>query len=200
MSEEDNKDVEIAEMRDAMETMMTSLQNMKQRLDAMSPHSAPNRPASAPAPRAPAQSQSQLQPSGEPSAPANKAWFAKDIVPDKYDPHQSPQDAFIALKGFLDDLNAVSPVIEALSKIDASNVQQVSSWAQTNRDTIYTLSDNFTARADSARKSLSRVASYVDWLKDKAYNKGQGQGQGRQGYSSSSYPQQGKRLNPNIRP
>jgi hypothetical protein len=205
-SDQENRDVEIAEMRDTLQTMMTTIQDLKQRLDALSPHSAPNRPASAPAsaPRPSAgQSQAQLaQP--QPAAPQSsesKAWLAKDIVQGKYDYHQSPQQALITLKSFLDDLNAASPVIAALSTLDLSNAQQVSNWAQTNRDTLYTISENFTERANDALKSLVRLAGYVDYLKDKAFggSQGQGQGQGRQGSSSSSsYSLQGKRLNLKI--
>jgi hypothetical protein len=189
---EENRDVEIAEMRDTLQTMMTTIQDLKQRLDALTPH-APNRPASAPAsaPRPSAgQSQAQLaQP--QPAAPQSsesKAWLAKDIVQGKYDYHQSPQQALITLKSFLDDLNAASPVITALSTLDLSNTQQVSNWAQTNRDTLYTITENFTERANDALKSLARLAGYVDYLKDKAFggSQGQGGGQGRQGSSSSS--------------
>jgi len=206
--EEENRDVEIAEMRDTLQTMMTTIQDMKQRLDALSVHSAPSRPASsaapaqAPAPRPSAgQSQSQLtQP--QPTAPQSsesKAWFAKDIVKGKYDYHQTPQRALITLKSFLDDLNAASPVIAAISQIDLTNVQQVANWAQTNHDTLYTIAQNFAERADDATKSLARLAGYIDYLKDKAFGGGggKGQGQGRQGSSSSSYTQ-GKRLNTNI--
>ena len=195
---EENRDVELAQMRDTLNTMMTAIQDMKQRLDALSPHSAPNRPApsaapaAVPAPRPSAgQSQAQLaqpQPAAPQSGAESKAWLAKDIVSGKYDYHQSPQQALINLKGFLDDLTAVSPVIESLSHLDLSNAQQVANWAQTNRDTLYTISENFAARADDATKSLSRLAGYIDYLKDKAYGGGQGQGQGkgRQGSSSSS--------------
>jgi len=128
--------------------------------------------------------------------------LAKDIVSGKYDYRQSPQQALINLKSFLDDLNAVSPVIEGLSRLDLTNVEEVSNWAQTNRQTLYTIAEDFAARADDANKSLARLAGYIDYLKDKAFGGGsKGQGQGRQGSSSSSsYPQQGKRLNPNIRP
>ena len=192
-SDQENRDVEIAEMRDTLNTMMTTLQDMKQRLDALSVHSAPSRPASsaAPAPRPSGQSQAQLaqsQPAAPQSGAESKAWLAKDIVQGKYDYHQTPQQALINLKGFLEDLNAVSPVIESLSHLDLSNAQQVANWAQTNRDTLYTISENFAARADDANKSLARLAGYIDYLKDKAYGGGQGQGQGkgRQGSSSSS--------------
>lgn len=214
MSEEEgsgsgeDRDVELAQMRDTVNTMMTTIQDLKQRLDALSPH-APSRPApsaaptQAPAPRPSAgQSQSQLtQP--QPAAPQSsesKAWLAKDIIQGKYDYHQTPQQALINLKGFLDDLTAVSPVIEGLSHLDLSNAQQVANWAQTNRDTLYTISENFAARADDANKSLARLAGYIDYLKDKAYSggQGQGQGQGRQGSSSSSSYTQGKRLNLKI--
>jgi len=214
MSEEEgsgseDKDVELAQMRDTLNTMMTAIQDMKQRLDALTPHSAPNRPASASAPAqrpSAGQSQAQLaqpQPAAPQSGAESKAWFAKDLVSGKYDYHQTPQQALINLKGFLDDLTAVSPVIESLSHLDLSNAQQVSNWAQTNRDTLYTISENFAARADDANKSLARLAGYIDYLKDKAYGggQGQGQGQGRQGSSSSSSSSsytQGKRLNLKI--
>jgi len=187
MSEEDqegNRDVELAQMQDALDTMETTIKDMKQRLDALAPH-APSRPT-APAPR-PSAGQSQLagsQPAPKSSSSESKAWFAKDIVPGKYDYHQSPQQALITLKSFLDDLTAVSPVIAVLSTLDLTNVQQVSNWAQTNRDTLYTISENFVERADGATKSLARLAGYVDYLKDQAF--GAGKGQGRQGSSSSS--------------
>jgi len=210
--EEENRDVEIAEMLDTLNTMMTTIQDMKQRLDALSVHSAPNRPAPAAAPAQRPSGQSQAQPqaasqpsSGSSSSSTDKAWLAKSIVSGKYDYHQTPQQALINLKSFLDDLNAVSPVIEGLNRLDLTNVEEVSNWAQTNRQTLYTFSENFAARADDATKSLARLAGYIDYLKDKAFGggggKGQGQGQGRQGSSSSSssYPQQ-KRLNTNIRP
>jgi hypothetical protein len=203
-SDQENRDVEIAEMRDTLQTMMTTIQDLKQRLDALSPHSAPNRPAPAPfaapaaAPHPSAgQSQAQLaqpQPAASQTSPSSgssdKAWLAKSIVSGKYDYHQTPQQALITLKSFLDDLNAASPVIEALRDLDLTNVEQVANWAQTNRQTLYTISENFAARADDANKSLARLAGYIDYLKDKAFGggggKGQGQGQGRQGYSSSS--------------
>jgi hypothetical protein len=214
-SDQENRDVEIAEMRDTLNTMMTTIQDLKQRLDALSLHSAPNRPAPSAAPRPSAgQSQAQLaqpQPaasqtspsSGSSSGSSDKAWSAKGIVSGKYDYHQTPQQALITLKSFLDDLNAASPVIEALRDLDLTNVEQVANWAQTNRQTLYTISENFAARADDANKSLARLAGYIDYLKDKAFGggggKGQGQGQGRQGYSSSSSSYtQGKRLNTNI--
>jgi hypothetical protein len=216
-SDQENRDVEIAEMRDTLQTMMTTIQDLKQRLDALTPHSAPNRPAPAPsavpaqAPRPSAgQSQAQLaQPAGSQPSPSSgsssgssdKAWSAKGIVSGKYDYHQTPQQALITLKSFLDDLNAASPVIEALRDLDLTNVEQVSNWAQTNRQTLYTISENFAARADDATKSLARLAGYIDYLKDKAFGGGggKGQGQGRQGSSSSSSSYtQGKRLNTNI--
>ena len=191
-SDQENRDVEIAEMRDTLNTMMTTIQDLKQRIDALAPHSAPSRPVTASAPRPPSQPQSQAQLTHPQPAPQSgaesKAWLAKDIVSGKYDYHQSPQQALITLKSFLDDLNAASPVIAALSTLDLSNTQQVANWAQTNRDTLYTISENFAERANDALKSLARLAGYVDYLKDKAYGggQGQGQGQGRQGSSSSS--------------
>jgi len=189
---EENRDVEIAQMRDTLNTIMTAIQDIKQRLDALSPHSAPSRPAPASAPRPPSQSQSQAQlAQPQPAAPQSsesKAWLAKDIVSGKYDYHQTPQQALITLKSFLDDLNAASPIIEALLDLDLTNVEQVSNWAQTNRQNLYSIFENFAARADDATKSLARLAGYIDYLKDKAYRggQGQGQGQGRQGSPSSS--------------
>lgn len=176
MSEEDEDiRVQIAELSDGMRTLMTEVKNLAERVDSM--QGGHQRPASSTttttaastAVAAPRQSTLPHQGSGPAGEGQQKAWSAKDIIPDKYDYKQPPQDALHVLKGLIDDLNAVSPVIEALSSLDLSNVQQVSNWAATNRDTLYMLSENFAARANDARRSLARIASYIDYLKEKAY-------------------------------
>ena len=179
MSEDEDIRVQIAELSDGLRTLMTEVKNLAERVDSM--EGGHQRPASAPGTAGTAASRPGFtshqahgsaggSTEGQPSA-QSKAWSAKDIVSDKYDYKQPPQDALHILKGLLDDLNAVAPVIQALSSLDLSNVQQVSNWAATNRDTLYMISEDFAARADEARKSLARIASYIDYLKEKAYAK-----------------------------